>query len=92
MDSFIKMDIFFFVTTLVVVVLGVLFSVALVYLIRLFRTLDRIANQVNEEATGIRADLDELRGKVKHEGLRLGHLITFFGKTATRRKKHAVRN
>lgn len=89
MDSFIKMDIFFVTTTVVVVVLGVLACVALFYLIRLFRTLDRIAGQVHEETVEIRADLDEMRRKTKREGLRIQHLLTFFGKTAKRAKKKA---
>jgi hypothetical protein len=72
-----------------VVVLGVLAAIAFIYLIRLFRTLDRIASQVHEEATEIRADLDEMRRKTKREGLRLQHLLTFFGKTTKRAKKKA---
>ncbi|KND49330.1 MAG: hypothetical protein AB203_02945 [Parcubacteria bacterium C7867-008] len=87
MDPFLQMHIFFLVTTIVVVALGVLSCVALVYLILLFRTVERIANHVNEEAEEIRADLDDVRRKAKREGLRLGHLITFFGKTAKRAKK-----
>lgn len=92
MDPFFQMHIFFFVTTVVVVVFGVLSCVALVYLILLFRTLDRIASQVHEETEEIRADLDEMRRNAKREGLRLGHLITFFGKTANRtaKKKRAA--
>lgn len=89
MDAFLKMDIFFCVTTIVVVVLGVLSCIALYFLIRLFRTLDRIANQVNEETEEIRADLHEMRAKTRREGLRLQHLLTFFGKTAKRAKKKA---
>jgi hypothetical protein len=87
MDEFFKMDIFFVVTTAVVVVLGVLSCVALIYLIRLFRTLDRIAGQVKDETEEIRADLDEMRQKTRREGLRLANLLTFFGKTAKRAAK-----
>lgn len=87
MDEFFKMDIFFVVTTGVVVFVGILTCVALIYLISLFRTLDRIASQVHEEAEEIRADLDEMRTKTRREGLRLVHLLTFFGKTAKRAKK-----
>ncbi len=93
MDPFLQMNIFFFVTTAVVVVLGVLACAALLSLIMLFRTLDRFANQVNDETTEIREDLDDMRMKAKREGLRLGHLITFFGKTAKtvkRAQKHAA--
>ncbi|MDB5265688.1 MAG: hypothetical protein JWM39_401 [Parcubacteria group bacterium] len=87
MDPFLQMHIFFFVTTVVVVIFGVLSCVALVYLVLLFRTLNRFANTVHEETEEIRADLDDMRRKAKREGLRLGHLITFFGKTAKRAKK-----
>ncbi|MDB5237557.1 MAG: hypothetical protein JWL88_659 [Parcubacteria group bacterium] len=87
MEPFFQMQIFFVVTTTIVVVLGVLACVALVYLILLFRTLDRIASQVHEEAEEIRSDLGDMRRKAKREGLRLSHLITFFGKTAKRVSK-----
>ena len=87
MDPFLKMDIFFAVTTVVVVLFGVLSCVALACLIRLFITLNRIASEVHEEAEEIRADLDVMRRKTKREGLRLAHLLTFFGKTAKRATK-----
>ncbi|KND50460.1 MAG: hypothetical protein AB202_02280 [Parcubacteria bacterium C7867-007] len=90
MDPFLQMHIFFLVTTIVVVVLGVLSCVALVYVILLIRTVERIASHVNEEAEEIRADIDDVRRKAKREGLRLKHLITFFGKTAKRTKKRAA--
>ncbi len=87
MDPFLQMHIFFLVTTIVVVALGVLGCIALIALILLFRTLDRIATNVHEETEEIRADLNDMRKKAKREGLRLGHLLTFFGKTAKRTKK-----
>ena len=89
MDSFLQMHIFFVVTTVVVVIFGVLSCIALIYLILLFRTLNRFANSVHEETEEIRADLDDMRRNAKHEGLSLGHLITFFGKTAKRAKRKA---
>lgn len=90
MDPFLQMNIFFFITTVVVMILGVLACAALISLIVLFRTLDRFANQVNDETAEIREDLNDMRMKAKREGLRLKHLLTFFGKTAKRAKKHAA--
>ena len=92
MDPFLQMHIFFLVTTIVVALLGVLGCAALISLILLFRTLDRIATNVHEETEEIRADLDDMRKKARREGLRLGHLITFFGKTAKRAKKKRIAN
>lgn len=83
MDDFTQMHIFFAVTTVAVVVLALLGAMLLIALIRVLRTIDRIANEVEEEAAEIRADLDGLRKDMK-KGLRLVPWFGFFGKLARR--------
>lgn len=92
MDQFYKMDVFFVVTTIAVVIVAVLICIALFYIVRLLSTFNRIANEVEEETQELRGDLDDLRIKAKKEGLRLGHLVSFFGKGTKRiasRKKRS---
>ncbi|HWU24356.1 MAG TPA: hypothetical protein VN086_01215 [Candidatus Paceibacterota bacterium] len=83
MTDFTQMHIFFAVTTAAVILVTALMGGVLVALFRFLRTLDRIANEVEDEAAEIRADLDELREGVK-KGFRLVPWFNFFGKAAKR--------
>jgi hypothetical protein len=92
MSEFLKMDIFFFVTTIVVVVLGLLGIVAMVYIIRLLRILNDIADTVDEETSAIKEDLDAARAKVRRGGNGLLSLAWFAGKTGKRLLKKKRRS
>ncbi len=84
MQEFLKMDIFFVVATIAFAVVGILLAIAIVYLVRFLRTLDRIAENVEEETEAIRHDIAGVRSRVKEEGAKLGAITEFFGKTARR--------
>lgn len=92
MTDFTQMHVFFAVTTAAVILVTALICAVLVAFFRFFNTLNRIANEVQEEAMEIRADLDEMREGMK-EGFRFVPLFNFFGKSAKRatRKKPARR-
>ena len=91
MDTLIHADIFFFVTTIVVVIVGIAFTVALVYLSKVLSDLKEITKQVREETVLVREDIQGLRSDVKREGFRLERFLMFiknlFKKTNTRSKK-----
>lgn len=87
MDAFLKMDVFFVVATAAVVVVAALVGVLLYRAIRLMRTLERIASEVQEEAGEIRADLRNLRQDVLARGLRFAPFLGMFGKIAKRAVK-----
>lgn len=84
MDAFFQMDIFFIVTTAVVLVVGTLIAAALFYLVRLLKTLERIAREVEWEARALIGDIDDVRAKVRSEGLKAAHLASFLGKVGKR--------
>lgn len=84
MDSFLKMDIFFVVSTVAVVAVGVFVCLALWKLFEFLSALTRIADDVAEETEAIREDIKDARTHVKREGLRFVHLFSFFKKTGTR--------
>jgi hypothetical protein len=86
MTDFTQMHIFFAVTTAAVILLTALTCGVLVALMRFFVTLNRIAQNVHEEAEEIRADLNELREDVKR-GFRFVPFFNFFSKTAKRSMK-----
>ena len=90
MDDFLKMDIFFGVTTVAVVVITVLLSVVLIRVLRLIRVLEQVTLIVHEEGEQIRDDIREVRARVKEEGLKVGQLLGFlssFAKKPARRSK-----
>ena len=87
MEDFLKMDIFFAVTTAVVLSGGALFIVALVYFIKILKSVDNIAQNVSAESDSVRGDLAILRQKIREEGMKVKHITDFFGGMAAR--KHA---
>lgn len=88
MESIIHADIFFFVTTAVVLVLGVLFIIALAYAIKVFRDISDLTSVLKEEGSAIASDVRELRGSLKREGVRFGSLLLgLFAKKMRRKKK-----
>ncbi len=68
MDAFAKMDIFFFVTTLAMVVLAVFIGVVLFYVIRAARDVSQITHIVEREseqfAKGTKTARNELKGNI----------------------------
>jgi hypothetical protein len=91
MDTLIHADIFFFVTTIVVVIVGVALTVALIYLAKILSDVKEITKQVKEETILFREDVKGLRGDIKKEGFRVERLMMFlknlFKKTSARSKK-----
>lgn len=71
-------DIFFFVTTIVVIVLGIVAIIALVYTIKILALLKSIATTVKSESGLIAEDIDELRERMKHGSVNIGAAARFF--------------
>jgi uncharacterized protein YoxC len=67
MDSseFLKMDIFFVVTTLVVALFGIIGCVLGYYLIRVVRDLSEISRTVKQQAQGLAEDFEAVRTDIK---------------------------
>lgn len=90
MNDFLKMDIFFIVTTGAVVVIAVLLVMVLIRLLRILKTVDEVSEIVQEEAEEIRNDIREVRAGVKEKVSELGGvlaMVTRFVKPPSRRKK-----
>ena len=89
MDSLVHADIFFFVTTIAVVVVGILFVIALIYLIRLLHRAHEIAEQVRAEAVLVRGDIQNIRNHVQQGGSKLkliGDIIAGIFKNKSKKK------
>lgn len=77
MDEFLKMDIFFIVSTVAVVVVAGLIAYAVFRVIKILRYVERLTETVSEEAQLIRADIDDARASVKAEGFKWATLMRF---------------
>ncbi len=86
MDSFVKADIFFFITTIAVVVLVILVSIALVYLIRFLRDMSHVSKRVREEGDEIINDISEFRASVKKNDFGFRPVLRFVRNILKRRK------
>ena len=87
MGEFLKMDIFFFVTTVAVVVCIFFVSVALWRIQRILRNVEHITRQVAAESDSVREDLAEMRDEIRQGKGRLTSLFSFMKKTTGRASK-----
>jgi predicted Holliday junction resolvase-like endonuclease len=85
--SFLKSDIFFFVTTVAVVFLTIILAVLMIYVITIMRTIKSIARIAQSQAEVISEDIDDLRTEVKTRGASLKSLLAFGGRFAKRHAK-----
>ncbi len=87
MSDFLKMDIFFFVATLAVVLLASAGTFVLWQISRVLKQVEHISKQVAAESDSIRLDLAEVRGDIRRGKGKLKSLLGFFNKTAKRASK-----
>ena len=78
MTEFAKMDVFFLVTTIVVIVLGILVAFVLYRVWQILGHVERISGEIDKETVLVRRDIAELRENVSSKGMRLRYLIRFF--------------
>lgn len=84
MSDFLKMDIFFVVATVALMVVVALVCVALWYCIRILRAIERISLSVEAETNALKADLDEARLAAQSEGRKLFAIIRAFQRSMKR--------
>ena len=84
MNEFLKMDIFFVVTTVVVVLLGAFSLLAMYYVIKILKNVEHVSENVSEESDHIKVDVSILRAKIRDEGMRVQHFLDLFGGIKTR--------
>lgn len=87
MNEFAKMDIFFFVTTIAVVVLTILLAILIIYIIKISKDIKYITRKAKSEADIISGELSELRENVKEQGAKLKFFSSFFSNIYKKSKK-----
>lgn len=70
-------DIFFFITSIAVIVLTLLLIVLLTYAVKIARTISSITETIKKESENVVEDIAELRGRVKEEGLKVSTFWRF---------------
>lgn len=78
MDTLIHADIFFFVTTIAVIVITVVLTVLIIYLVKVLENVRKITDAVNEETVLLRRDIGDLRSEVRARGARAAGAMDWF--------------
>ena len=95
MESLIHADIFFFITTIFTIALGILFIVGGIYAIVILRDLKHVARMVKDESVELARDVQNIRegirknGSVMKAGLGLISMLMGRHARAKNRKKTA---
>ena len=78
MNGFLEMDIFFFITTVVVVAIGAMLAFILLRIWRILGHVEEISKDVSAESALLRDDIADMRARIRSEGLKISYLKTFF--------------
>ena len=87
MESIIKADIFFFITSIAVAVFIIGMIIAMVYVIRILNDMKRISKTMLKESDKFANDIDSIREAVKSEGAKAKTIANFFLKLFAHRRK-----
>lgn len=87
MNDFLKMDIFFVISSVAVIILAILAIIVLVYLIKFVRNIKYISDKARVETDNLSKDMQSLRENIRKGGFRFKHLLNFFGSIINRRKR-----
>lgn len=90
METLVKSDVFFFITSIAVVLFTIIGLVAAFYLIKISRNISEITERAKEQAGKISDDIDDLRVNIKKEGVqalkKIKFISNFFGGKKTKNK------
>jgi hypothetical protein len=88
MDSLIKSDIFFVITTIMVVVIGFLVAMVLVYLLRILSDVRKLSQKIRAEGERVVEDIEGLRENIKKNTIKLSDILSF---GFIRKKRSAIK-
>lgn len=85
-DTLVKADVFFFVTTIAVIIIALIFAIGLLYLVRILRIIKKISEHAEKTASMVAEDIVDLRNDIKSNGISPKRLLNFFkGKSKTKK-------
>jgi hypothetical protein len=92
-ESLIHADIFFFISTIALVLISIGIVIALYYGIKILKNVREVTDKVNDESSEIIADIKKLRAGLRDEGVKWKHVAglvrTFFVRKGKKVKKIA---
>lgn len=94
MSEVLQANVFFYITSVAVVLVTIFIIVILAYVISILRNVKRISDTLQEGSEVIKGDLGELRKNLREEGSKVRTIIDFFidrlvPKKARRSRKRA---
>ncbi len=100
MDTLIHADIFFFVTTIVVIFIGILLVIILAYIATIVADIKKISALVRKESAEIALDIKDIRNEIRDDimsgassATKIFSIINTFRKFSGKRKrKNAAKN
>lgn len=87
MESIMKSEIFFFISSVAAVILTILIGIIAAYLIRILRNVDDISAKAKDEVGLIKEDVADLRQNIRDEGIKVKSFVSFFNKLKGRKHK-----
>ncbi len=89
MNPILQANIFFFITSVAVVLVSLLVVVLLIYLVLILKDFRKVSRKVREETDLIAMDINEARAHIKEKGAAMSSAFDFFknlrGKTKKKR-------
>ena len=92
-ESLIHADIFFFISTIALVLISIGVIIASVYVIKILKNVKEVTDKINAESTELVSDLKKLRANLRDEGVKWKHVAdlarNFFVRKGKKVKKMA---
>lgn len=86
-SSLLHADIFFFVTTVITIVVGIFLTAVIISILSILRTVKRISRQAEKGVDAIAESLEETKDSIRDDGLAATAARAFFSALHKRSKK-----
>lgn len=89
MEDIIKADIFFFISSVAIIVFTICAIIIMFYVLRILKDMKNISRNMSQESDKFMNDIDSLRETVKAEGVKVMTVADFFLNLFIRRQKRS---
>ena len=88
MNTLIHADVFFFITSVWVIVISAVVAIILIYIAVILNDLRHISRRLREGSEGLADDLNDWRTSVHKDGIQIQGIISYFKHIFSKRKNH----
>lgn len=92
METIIQADIFFFISSVAVIVFSICSIIVMIYVTRILRDMKHISKMMSKESDKLLGDIGSLREAIEAEGAKAKTIASFFLNLFTRRQKKRRRS